>query len=279
VLDRWKDRLKEVRLRRSGLPERFDEPLDVADPEQAKPLLERATGELFQMLVRVLPFLIVMWSLAGALYPAVDAAAGEKERGTLETLLVSPATRAEIVWGKFLAVWLASTVTTWWNLLGLTSCFLVVRTLLPLDVLRPAGLAACAVMVLPLSALFAAICLPVGVYARSTKEGQYYLMPLLLGTVLLVFAAMAPDVELTALTGLIPVTGAVLLQQRLMTAGTVEQIPWAQLPPVLLSLAASIGLALGWAMHRFRQEEVLFREGQRGRAGRWLRRRAGARET
>jgi hypothetical protein len=51
------------------------------------------------------------------------------------------------------------------------------------------------------------------------------------------------------------------------------------LPPVLLSLAASIGLALGWAMHRFRQEEVLFREGQRGRAGRWLRRRAGARET
>ena len=61
--------------------------------------------------------MLVMWSLAGALYPAIDLCAGEKERGTMETLLISPANRVEIVAGKFLAVWTLATVTAWWNLL------------------------------------------------------------------------------------------------------------------------------------------------------------------
>ncbi len=53
---------------------------------------------------RLFPFLLVMMSLTGAFYPAVDLCAGEKERGTMETLLISPASRAEIVLGKFLTV-------------------------------------------------------------------------------------------------------------------------------------------------------------------------------
>ena len=60
---------------------------------------------------RLFPFLLVMMSLTGAFYPAVDLCAGEKERGTMETLLISPASRAEIVLGKFLTVMLASVMT------------------------------------------------------------------------------------------------------------------------------------------------------------------------
>ena len=60
-----------------------------------------------------------MWSLAGALYPAVDLCAGEKERGTMETLLISPASREEIVWGKFLTIWLFSATTALLNLLSM----------------------------------------------------------------------------------------------------------------------------------------------------------------
>ena len=192
----------------------------------------------------MLPFLVVMWSLAGALYPAIDVTAGEKERGTLETLLVSPASRAEIVWGKFLAVWGASSATTLWNLLGLGASFGLLRLLLPVDIVRPAAWAWCAFFSLPLSALFSAICLAVGVYARSTKEGQYYLMPLVLLTVLLVFTGLTPGVELTLFYSLVPVTGVALLQQRLMSAGSFDQVPWAYLVPVFASLTLSIGLAL-----------------------------------
>ena len=60
-----------------------------------------------------------MWSLAGALYPAVDLCAGEKERGTMETLLISPASREEIVWGKFLTIWVFSAATALLNLLSM----------------------------------------------------------------------------------------------------------------------------------------------------------------
>lgn len=270
VLEKWQNALKETRLRRAGLPGDYDLPLTISDADQRKAPLERATDELFQMLVKVLPFLIVMWSLAGALYPAVDVGAGEKERGTLETLLVSPATRMEIVYGKFLAVWVASTATTLWNLLGVAGSFFLVRLFLPLDVLRPTGLIGSAIMVLPLAALFSAVCLPVGVYARSTKEGQYYLMPLLLGTVVLVFWALAPDMELNWWSSLVPVTGAVLLQQRLMTAISLGQVPWRFLLPVLVGLLLWIWLALRWAVRRFQQEEVLFRESQRKSLGNWL---------
>ncbi len=57
-----------------------------------------------------------MMSLTGAFYPAIDLCAGEKERGTMETLLISPASRAEIVLGKFLTVVLASMMTALLNL-------------------------------------------------------------------------------------------------------------------------------------------------------------------
>lgn len=259
ALRNWKRQLLEIRLKHAGLPAHFDDPFEIQDAEQAKPLLQKATDELMNLLVRVLPFLVVMWSLAGALYPAIDLGAGEKERGTLETLLVSPSTRAEIVWGKFLAIWTSSAVTTWWNLLGLYASFSLLRFLLPLDLLRPAAWVWSGILVIPLSALFSAICLSIGVYARSTKEGQYYLMPLVLATVVLVFLALMPGAELTLFHSLVPVTGVALLQQRLMSASSVEQVPWLFFVPVMASLGACIWLALRWAIARFQREEVLFR--------------------
>src|SRR5690606_29839989 len=71
---------------------------------------------------KVLPFVVLVWALTGAFYPAVDLCAGEKERGTLETLLVSPARRDEIVWGKLLTVTTFSMATSILNLIcmGLT---------------------------------------------------------------------------------------------------------------------------------------------------------------
>src|SRR6185436_6680448 len=80
---------------------------------------------------KILPFVLLIWALTGAFYPAVDLCAGEKERGTLETLLCSPALRTEIVWGKLLTVMTFSMATSLLNLasMGFTG-MLIARQLM-----------------------------------------------------------------------------------------------------------------------------------------------------
>jgi sodium transport system permease protein len=270
ILRQYRLLLRQTRLSRAGLPPDFDQVLTVRDPDQRKPRLERTTDELRDALVRFFPFMLVMWSLAGALYPAIDLCAGEKERGTMETLLISPANRVEIVAGKFLAVWTLATITAWWNLLWMGGGAMVGGQILGLKLVRPGGLLWCAALTVPIAALFSALCLALGVYARSTKEGQYYLLPIFLGAMPLVLFSLAPGLELTWRTSLIPVTGLCLLLQKLIFPPP-EGPPWELVPLVLLSLAACIGLALRWAVAQFHREDVLFREADRPGLGLRLR--------
>jgi sodium transport system permease protein len=272
ALDRWNHRLTQVRLLRHGLPADYTEAFAVRDPEQARPPLKQAAQRLLEALVRIFPFLLVMWSLTGALYPAVDLCAGEKERGTMETLLISPASREEIVYGKFLTIWVFSGTTALLNLLSMGLTTTVFSGALPVALLRPAALAWCVLLVLPLSAFFSALCLAVGAYARSTKEGQYYLMPLFLVTMPLIFLTLVPGVELNAFYAMVPVTGVALLLQRLLMASTLEQVPWLYFGPVLAPIVLYGWLALRWAVSQFQREEVLFREAERLDVGLWLRR-------
>jgi sodium transport system permease protein len=270
LLARWKKHVKEIRLVRLGLPPDFDEPLDVRDPERSRSPTKPDARDLFDTLVRIFPFMLVMWSLAGALYPAVDLCAGEKERGTMETLLISPVGREEIVWGKFLAIWTFSAATALLNLVSMTLTAWNFRGMLPYDALRVGGLIWCIVLVLPLSAFFSALCLAVGAYARSSKEGQYYLMPLFLITMPLIFVTLAPGVDLNPFYSMVPITGAALLMQKLLISGP-EQIPWLYFLPVLGPMALYGWFALRWAIEQFNREEVLFREAERLDLNLWLR--------
>src|SRR5260370_2519733 len=95
------------------------------------------------MLAKVLPVILILWSLAGALYPAVDVCAGEKERGTMETLLISPAVREEIVWGKFRAIWVFSPATALLNLLSMGITPWHARTPPPTARAAPTALSLC----------------------------------------------------------------------------------------------------------------------------------------
>jgi sodium transport system permease protein len=271
VLGRWKQSLRQVRLIRQGLPANFDDPFELRETGPAKRPNEAAAEGLLDLLARVFPFLLVMWSLVGALYPAVDLCAGEKERGTMETLLITPASRQELVWGKFLTIWALSAATALLNLASMGMTSTEFSGLLPHDVLRPAAILWCGLLVLPLSAFFGAVSLAIGVYARSSKEGQYYLMPLFLVTTPLIVLTFAPGVELNAFYSLLPVTGVALLMQRLMTV-PLDKVPWLFFVPVLAPMALYCWLALRWAIEQFKREEVLFREAERLEIGLWLRR-------
>jgi sodium transport system permease protein len=272
VLLRWRQRIRQVRFLQLGKPASADEPFQIQNPDRHRHAGEVASEGLFDLVIRIFPFLLVMWSLAGALYPAIDLCAGEKERGTMETLLISPASRQEVVYGKFLTIWLFSAATALLNLasMGLTAASFSVPLKYP--VIGPAAIFWCIVLALPLSAFFSAVCLALGAYARSSKEGQYYLMPLFLVTLPLVFLTLAPGVELNPFYSLVPVTGVALLMQRLMGSSSLEQVPWLYFVPVLLPIVLYGWLALRWAIEQFNREEVLFREAERLEIRLWLKR-------
>jgi sodium transport system permease protein len=273
VLQKWKKKLKEARLRNAGLPDDFDEPFKLQETKKSQE--RKASEQISMILAQVFPFVLVMWSLAGALYPAVDLCAGEKERGTMETLLISPASREEIVWGKFLTIWVFSAATA---LLNLFSMGMTTFAFASLDD-RIGSLVSFqlsflfwgALLLVPLSAFFSALCLSVGVYARSSKEGQYYLMPLFLLTMPLVFLTMIPGVELNHFYSMVPVTGVTLFLQELMKLGAHVRL-LAYLVPVLAPMVLYSWLALRWAIEQFQREEVLFREAERLDIGLWLKR-------
>ncbi len=281
ILASWAAKVRDRRFEKANLPKDFDKPFEVKDPDYKKDEQKKGADELRDQFVKIFPFILVIWVVAGAIQPAVDLTAGEKERGTMETLLISPAERSEIVVGKFLAVTLFGFCSVVWNVLWLTVAGLLFGAWLGAPVVNLPGVLGCVVLGLPIAMLFSAVSLALGVFARSTKEGQYYLMPLMLVAMPLAFWGMMPGTELTPGMSLVPVTGPMLLQQKLL-AVTADPIPWEYFAPVLGSHAVYISVALGLAIFQFKRESVLFREtgpaksGGEGLFGKLFRRKASA---
>jgi len=266
ALNQWSREIVRQKLIEVGLPTAAERPFDVRSDDVAEGTGRRGTA----MWSKVLPVLLLLWAMTGAFYPAVDLCAGEKERGTLETLLCSPAERSEIVVGKLLTVMLFSMATAVWNLvmMGVSGWLLLAQ--LPQFGPPPASSAIwLAIVLVPVSAMFSALALALAAFARSTKEGQYYFLPLLLVTMPLVVLPMAPGVELNLGNSLIPVTGVVLLL-RSMLEGSFWQV-WPLVFPVAAVTLVCCVLAIRWAVEQFNSEAVLFREGERLDVGVWMR--------
>jgi len=265
VLRRWAERIGDENLAAGGISTAAARPIQLQTVDVADNTGHRGAATWS----KILPVLLLLWALTGAFYPAIDLCAGEKERGTLETLLSSPALRSEIVLGKMATIMLFSIVTAVLNFLslGLTSWMALIR--LPgLGMPPPTAVAALAVALVPVAALFSALCLALAAFARSTKEGQYYLMPLLLIAMPLVILPMSPGVELNLGNSLIPLTGVVLLLRSILEGHAWQAVQFA---PVVgaVTLGACL-LAIRWAVDQFNSESVLFRESERFDLGVWL---------
>lgn len=274
VLRRWREAVVEANLRQSRIPATATEPFQVAERDVAELVQRRAA-----LWSKILPFAALVWALTGAFYPAIDLCAGEKERGTLETLLSSPAQRSEIVGGKLLTVMTFSLANSALNLasMGLTGAF-VMSQMQRLGAgsshlnLGPPPLSALGWLLLamvPLSALFSALSLAVAAFARSSKEGQYYLMPLLLISLPLMLVPMLPAAELDLGTSLIPVSGVMLLLRSLIEGQYFDALRFS-IPVIGVTLVCCL-LAIRWAIDQFNDENVLFRESERWGLGLWLR--------
>jgi sodium transport system permease protein len=273
ALNAWKAQIISDNLVASRVPANVSKPFELKPRDVAERHQQQAL-----VWSKVMPFVLFIWALTGAFYPAVDLCAGEKERGTLETLLSSPALRTEIVWGKLLTVMTFSSATA---LLNLASIGFTARQVIgQLSDLPGPNLATglqlppltsilwLVIALVPMSALFSALCLACAAFARSTKEGQYYLMPLLLVIMPLMMLPMAPGAELDLGNSLIPVTGVVLLLRSLVQGDYAEALRY--LLPVCLVTFTCCLLAIRWAVYQFNQESVLFRESERLDLRRWI---------
>ncbi len=265
VLDRWTEDADKANLVAGGLPAEVLRPIEFDTDNLAGETASKATN----LWSRMLPVLMLLWAMTGAFYPAIDLCAGEKERGTLETLLSSPAERSEIVLGKLLTIMAFSIVTSALNLI----CVGVTGSIIFRQMAGFGGPPALAVVwlslaVVPAAALFSALCLALASFARSTKEGQYYLMPLMMLSLPLAVLPMSPGVELNLGNSLVPLTGMVLLLKTLL-----EGDYWLALQYLPIVLAVTLGacwLAIRWAIEQFNSESVLFREGEHFSLGLWL---------
>ena len=204
----------------------------------------------------LLPYLLLVLVATSGFYAALDLTAGEKERGTLQTLLTAPVRSVEIVAGKYLAVLALTLAATVCNLgsialaLARGTAAMGAGARFSLGLL---GAGAIFLSVLPAALLIVAILMAVGVLARSFREGQTYLMPILLLVMLAGFASFLPGAELTAGTALVPLLNVTLLVHDILigkAGATQVTVVWA------VSLAwAVLGILL--AARVFQTEQVL----------------------
>jgi sodium transport system permease protein len=221
-----------------------------------------------------LPFLLISLSLFGGFYPAVDLTAGEKERGTLQTLLCAPLRPIEIVTGKFLAVWAVALATALVNVasLGLTVARLLRST--ALTVPTPA-FALTAVMLVPITLTTAALFIAVAVFARDFKDGQNFLTPVYMLLVVPAGATMLPGIELNAWTAFVPVVNIALLVKALLVGEWRADLVFL----TLLSSAIFAALAMLLAVRVFEREQVLLGGSDSARGLLGLERRRGGKPT
>jgi len=207
------------------------------------------------------PYVFIIFGFMGAMYPALDLGAGEKERGTLETILSSPASRLDIVLGKFLVVLLAAFLTAFLALGGMAVGIQRIPDIPPEvlivinEVLNPKTIGLIMTLVLPVAAFFSAMLLGLSIYARSFKEAQSIVAPL---NIVIIFPAVIgtlPGMELNAITSLIPVLNVSLASKDII-AGVINPLYMAE---VYMSLFGFAGLAIFWCVKMFNWEKTIFR--------------------
>lgn len=251
--------LTQNELKNRGLPASLAQPFVVKDD----PIKVGEGGGAGAVVVSILPYLIVIFTFSGAFSIASDMVAGEKEKSTLETLLITPVRRTEIVIGKFLALCTASLLGSISSVVGL---FVATELHLPgADTMFAGGLgltpkcvAVILISVVPLLALFSGLLLAVSSFARNVREAQTYLSMLYLVVIMpAVFSQVIgyTDFEHATWVNFVPI---------LNTANNIRSafLGKANWTAVFEALAVGVvlaALAIRLAVYMFNREQVLAR--------------------
>lgn len=246
------------RLDREQLPTSFVRPVVIESRNSAPP-----QKQILKFIAAFLPYLLILMCFVGGLNPATDLGAGEKERLTLETLLVAPPRRIEIAIGKFGVIFLSSLVASllatgsmaWTFTSGIASPKLAAA----LDLrLTPSIVFICLALITPLAATFASLMLALSIYAKSQKEAQALMMPLQFLIIIPAALSTIPSLQLDLKSAWFPVMNVALGMRAVLTAGGAT-LPWLELLIIFVSTSIFAAAALLFCARRFSQDKVIFR--------------------
>jgi sodium transport system permease protein len=255
VIDKYQQDILDRRLKQKSLSGEYIRPVEV---EEVNLATKRKMGGF--IIGRLLPMLMVFMVLIGSMYPAIDMTAGEKERGTLETILTSPATKTEIVIGKFITVTVIAMITGLLNMGSMMATFTfgilrgltdIVQIQIPVSTLF--------IMIgclIPLALFFAGCMMASASFARSYKEAQTMVMPFYLVATLPAMVSTIPGLQLEGFWLTLPIANVTLLFKELMLG--VVDINHILIVFFVAVFYASVAIFL--AVQLFGREEVLFGE-------------------
>jgi sodium transport system permease protein len=261
-LKEYRDSITVKRLEANHLPGGLLKPFDVKRQNIAPPEKEAAA-----LLGGMISYMLILMCLQGAMAPAIDLTAGEKERGTMETILSSPISRTHLVLGKFLLVLTAALVTAMLLLVSVSISTNAVQNSHLLEnmsddgqppphfSLGPKTIASVVIMAIPLSVLFASGLMTIALFAKSHKEAQSYIAPLMFVVIIPAIAAMIPGVELTPKLAIVPLLNVSLLCKELVSG----DYHWNFIALIFASTCVYAAGALFLAVKMFQRESVLFR--------------------
>ncbi|HEX6791474.1 MAG TPA: ABC transporter permease [Candidatus Krumholzibacteria bacterium] len=256
TLDRYEKEILDERFSRLELDQSIVEPVRVESHNVAS--MEERVGTRVGGL---LPYMFILFCFLGSMYPAIDLGAGEKERGTLETLLTAPVNRFHILLGKFGVVVVSGLLSAAMSIAGLFVSFkrspdlppefmnLIVRVLGWDTILLLMSL------LVPLTIFFAGVLLSVSLTARSFKEAQSLISPLNIALILPAAMGLMPGVQLTLGNAWIPVMNVSLATKEII-AGTISP---TELSVVYVSLIVLAVASLWGSAWWFGRESTIFR--------------------
>tara|TARA_Y100000768_G_C23983899_1_gene687568 strand:+ start:2151 stop:3359 length:1209 start_codon:yes stop_codon:yes gene_type:complete len=262
IVDDYEESIRNNRLELLNLDENYVNPITINEEDLTTE--EESAGSIFGAL---LALFFVMYVISGSMYPAIDLGAGEKERGTMETLISTNISSVDIIIGKMLSVTSSAILTATFSMLGFAIPILVIFLFyadsvneylfgLLSAIVNPVALIGVFVLIIPLSVFMGAFLLAISVYAKTPKEAG-----LLLGNVLIVFIIpcyvplINPGLELDFVGALIPCYNLALITNNLI-AGTVD---WFLYSVALLSTIVYCIVAIYITYIMFDDENVIFR--------------------
>ena len=256
ALDIYKEKIIAERLKQLNVDGQIFEPITITniDMATAKETMGKAIGGF-------IPYVLVMFIFLGAMYPAIDLGAGEKERGSLETLLSSPATKFEITMGKLLVVSLTGIVSGLVSVLGISSSLFFIDKIpvqiqeTILELINPFMIFSIIILMIPIAIFFASMLLSISFYARSFKEAQSLMGPLNMVIIVPLFLSLGPGMEMDHATALMPLINVGLLTKEIL-AGSVELIYFIE---TLFSLLFCAAIGIWFSVFWFKKENTIFR--------------------
>jgi sodium transport system permease protein len=206
----------------------------------------------------MIPLVLVLMTITGAVYPSIDLTAGERERGTLEILMAAPIPRVGLLLAKYVAVLAVTLLTGIVNLTMMTVTLMTsgLRTTLFPDGLGLGTILAVLALLLLFAAFFSAVLLSVASFARSFKEAQAYLIPLMLLAISPGIVSLLPDVTLGGPLTIAPLLNVVLLAKEIFDGSAT----FGNAVIVVVSTLLYAFSALAVAARIFGAEAVLYSE-------------------